>query len=341
MSENEKENDNKLAIWDEFKGNQRVLIRRLGAMMVNGKKLTDNEIAALAAYSMTNDLNPFNNECYYLPNMGPTPGIAGWRKKAQEQLDWEAQQAGELSAHYWIEYEKAEVGEAKFDPTKDFAWKVILRDWLSDKKWRRDVFEAMDKLILAKVDDPYHEALKLVGYKPEWTGVGVVTAGENFGGDKMDRNERAKKRAEKIAIRKRFPRIKLPDPEIDYDDVIDVTPEPVEHRTEKEILADLGIDQEEDDSPKQETLEELQNKVVEFCIKLGGAKNEALMEVLKKHNKSGNPTKIKDIKELNDLYTELNTVLPLKEEVEQSQETKVEELQKEKTEEPKIEEEIF
>lgn len=339
MSENEK--DNQLAVWDEFKGNQRVLIRRLGAMIVNGEKLSDNKIAALAAYSMTNDLNPFNGECYYLPNIGPTPGIAGWRKKAQEQLDWEAQQAGELGAHYWIEYEKAEVGEAKFDPTKDFAWKVILRDWLSDKRWRRDVFEAMDKLMLAKVDDPYHEALKLVGYKPEWTGVGVVTAGENFGNDKMDRNERAKKRAEKIAIRKRFPRIKLPDPEIDYDDVIDITPEPVEHKTEKEILAELGIDQEEDDS-QQETLEELQNKIVEVCVSKGGARNESLMVLLKKHNKYGNPTKIKDIEDLKKLYSELDSIVALpKEEVEQPQETKVEEPQKEKTEEPKIEEEIF
>jgi hypothetical protein len=340
MSENEK--DNELAVWDEFKGNRRVLIRRLGAMIVNGKKLTDNEIAALAAYAMTNDLNPFNNECYYLPNMGPTPGIAGWRKKAQEQLDWEAQQSGELMAHYWIEYKKPEIGEAKFDSTKDVAWKVILRDWLSDKRWRRDVFDAMDKLQAAKVDDPYHEALKLVGDKPEWTGVGVVTSGENFGNDKMDRNERAKKRAEKIAIRKRFPRIKLPDPEIDYDDdVIDIISEPEESRTEKEILTDLGIEQEEDNNPKEETLEELQNKIVEFCISLGGAKNESLMGLLKKYNKFGNPTKIKDIEKLKELLTELNTILPIGEEVEEPEETKTEEPQKEKPEEPKNDEEIF
>jgi hypothetical protein len=302
--EEKTKDDNSLAVWGDFRTNQRALTKRLGVMIVNGKKLSDIEINALAAYSMTNDLNPFNGECYYMPGLGPTPGIAGWRKKAQEQLEWEAKNSNEIGAHYWVEYTKAEQNEARFDPTKDVAWKVILRDWLSNKKWRQAVFEAMRELKEVGVDKPYEEALKLVGTEPTWTGIGVVTSTENFGNDKMDRNERAKKRAEKIALRKRFPRIELPDMDYEPEDVIDVIPtveNPNKITSESEILDQLGYKKEEN----IDALQEIKDKIITICNEKGGADNQKIMDLIKEYDPKGNPNRIKDLSKLEELYKKL------------------------------------
>lgn len=195
----------------------REIASRLKFMIVNGNKLADQEVYALAQYSAANDLNPFAAECYYLPGTGPVPGIAGWRKKAQEQLDWECQTHGmREGGHIWVEYRPAKPDEATFDPSKgDIAEVCILHDWLSNTRWRRAIFETMRQLS-GLVPNAYEEAQRMVGAEPVWSAVGVVAGSESFSGngkpEKFDRHERARKRAEKLALRKRFPRVNLPEP---------------------------------------------------------------------------------------------------------------------------------
>lgn len=218
------------------------MAQKLRYMIQNGAKLADQEVMALAQYSVANDLNPFAQECYYLPGKGPCPGIVGWRKKAQEQLDWESAQAHEPGAHFWVEYEPAGPDEAKFDASKgDVAWKAVLRDWLSSKRWRNAYFQTARDLREMGVPNPLEEAKHYVGPEPVWTGVGVVSGSENFGGDKLDRNERAKKRAEKVALRKRFPRVNLPEPEGVDVDVVDVqfVEAPRNGKSEGQLIGEL------------------------------------------------------------------------------------------------------
>ena len=65
---------------------RKALADKLRFMVVGGKKLTDEEIKALAQFAVVQDLNPFNQECYYLPRYGPYAGIVGIRKLALRQL---------------------------------------------------------------------------------------------------------------------------------------------------------------------------------------------------------------------------------------------------------------
>jgi len=224
----------------------RDLAQRLKFMIQNGRNLADNEVYALAQYCAANDLNPFAGEAYYLPNIGPCPGIAGWRKKAQEQLNWEAAQQKELGAHFWVEFRDAYPEEAGHDPEKgDIGIVVILHDWLSNKRWRRAYFETFRELkdLGYPINEAEQIAEKMVGPEPVWQGIGVVFSEEKFGGDKFNRHERAQKRAEKVALRKRFPRIDLADPvnaDADYvDGEFTQVGNPQAGKTEAQLIAEL------------------------------------------------------------------------------------------------------
>jgi hypothetical protein len=71
------------------------------------------------------------------------------------------------------------------------------------------------------------------GDLPTWEAVGVVYHDENFGKlEKWDRNERAKKRAEKGAIKKRYPDLIIPD----YGEVYDSNVEVVVHDVSTAII---------------------------------------------------------------------------------------------------------
>jgi len=198
---------------------------QLKQMIVGGKKLSDTEVYALANYASANGLNPFAGECYYLPNVGPCPGVAGWRTKAQDQLDFEAEKMGWKGGNMWVTYQHAEPGECTFDPSKDIAYKAVLHDSVSRKRWTDSIKEIATDFVNAGVPffDAFDKARELIGPEPVAESWGVVFSTENFGGavEKFDRHERAKKRAEKLALRKRFPRIHLPEPENYSDDTVD------------------------------------------------------------------------------------------------------------------------
>lgn len=234
----------------------REIAQRVKFMIQNGRKLEDQEVYALAQYCAANDLNPFAGEAYYMPGAGPVPGIAGWRKKAQEQLNWEAENQKELGAHFWCDVREATTEEAKHDPNRgDIAMFVTLHDWLSNKRWRRAFFETVRELkeIGYSLEDANAQAKIMVGPEPVWTGVGTVYAEEIFGkGEKFNRAERAAKRAEKIALRKRFPRVSLPEPASAEHDAYDgewVEADPAPRKSEAELLGDLGYDAQP--APKQ------------------------------------------------------------------------------------------
>lgn len=252
----------------------REMASRLRFMIANGKKLADAEVFALAQYAAANDLNPFSGECYYLPGTGPVPGIAGWRKKAQEQLDWECGKAGlKEGGHIWFDHQSVtELQENSFDASKgDIAEVVILHDWLSNTRWRRAIFDTARQLREIGAPNAYEEAQRIVGPEPTWSAIGVVYGSEAFAADgkpeKFNRHERARKRAEKLALRKRFPRVSLPEPDEFANDAIDfeVIPEPHETKRSVEELQSMWGDEpkttpapsvsEPEDEPETGTLE--------------------------------------------------------------------------------------
>jgi len=199
----------------------REIAQRIKFMIVNGEKLTNDEVYALAQYAAANGLNPFAQECYYMPKTGPITGIVGFRRKAQEALIDECHVFGISDPqNFWIESRPATQAEAVFDPEKDIAVFVTLRDSITNKTWRRSYFETVRELRDLGEKDPFEKAKEYVGPEPVWTGVGIVKGDEHFSGnvwkdnkkmenewkpEMFDRNERATKRAEKIALKKRFP----------------------------------------------------------------------------------------------------------------------------------------
>jgi hypothetical protein len=219
-------------------------------MIVNGNKLHDSEVFALAQYAAATGLDPFAGECWIIPGKGVCPGIAGWRKKAQDQLDYEAREAHQLGSHFWVTYEDAENGSCIFDAAKgDIAYVAVLRDSVSQTRWRQSIIAASSDFVKmgAKFTESIELAKSLVGAEPVWIGYGVVFGSETFGGtEKFDRKERAKKRAEKVALRKRFPRIHLPEPD-GIDDVVDPSDYAVvmdsDQMDEHRAMVDLGFEQ--------------------------------------------------------------------------------------------------
>lgn len=234
---------------------------RLKLMIVNGKRLQDQEALALAQYAIGTGLNPFLNECYYLPGIGPGPGIAGWRRKAQEQLDYEAKRADLPIAQVWASARPATPDEANFDPDKDIAYFVTIHDSISRTLWEKRILSHYIDLVKNGLkDNAWELARELAGPEPEWSGVGVVKSNENFGSaEKFDRHERAKKRGEKLAIRKRF-NLNLPAPVVweEYDIIeADVSFVDAEPRPTKTVMAELGFDEPEPETPAIEYPPEL------------------------------------------------------------------------------------
>lgn len=245
----------KSLIWENIKTDKVAVADRLRSMIVNGKRLADNEIFALTSYSLANDLNPFNNEAYFLPGVGPVPGIAGYRKKSKMALKQEAKEAN-VRAPYFIEnyrlIEDPLEGGHNYD-AGDICYECTIQDNVSLQGHAEILSEAMAKLVKAGVDveQAYSAAVKIAGPSPTWTGVGIVWHDEDFGKkEKYSRHERAMKRAAKLAIKKRWPSLDIPadtiDADVDDDLITTILPEkrlPRTGLTEEQILNDMGIEQ--------------------------------------------------------------------------------------------------
>jgi len=184
------------------------MARKLLKLTPNGKRLDISQATDLAVFSLINQLNPFEGESYFMDKVGPTAGIAGYRRKANEYL---IERYGN-DASYSLEYQPATTAEADFAPDKgDIAWKVILHDTHMERNWQRQVIENMRGLKEAGMTgkEQYDAAVALAGPRPCVEAVGVVHANEKFtydgGVEKWDRNERAKKRGEKQVLRRAYP----------------------------------------------------------------------------------------------------------------------------------------
>jgi len=234
------------------------MVRQLKLMIVGGKQLTDPEARALYLYSRATQLDPFNQESYYIPGKGPGPSIMGIRRKAYEQLEYESTSIRDCPPpRYWIEEVKPTPEELEnCEPDKgDLHVTVVLHDSITHTIWQREVWAKYLELIRiseGKMPDAacWERAVTATGPENTWRGNGTVWKTENFGTvEAFDRHERCLKRAEKVACKKRFPRLTLPEPQgWDEDSVIDVKVREVvreiaprvPRRDEANILNELG-----------------------------------------------------------------------------------------------------
>jgi len=239
----------------------------LALAKTKNKKLSTEQAAELAVFCWLNDLNPANDEAYYVPGIGATFGIRGIERKAAEALEYEAGRPGNT---WQVEYRPAEPGEADFNPDAgDIAYVCTLTDSVSEGRWLMRSVEIMAKLKQAgfSAEDAERVAREQNGPRPAVQAVGVVYASETFSGriyvggqptserkpEMFDRHERAKKRARKQCLRQRFPRVELPArevlPEIDAQriaadiSVIDgADAAPVDDKSAAKLLSELGYD---------------------------------------------------------------------------------------------------
>lgn len=214
--------------WAVLRNDQVQLTKRVQTMLVNGKKLTPAEVAALVNYSVTCDLNPFIGECYMIPGVGCIPGTAGFRRKGSEQLMTEANLNGTDWANYHLNYFPATHEEALFDEKAgDIAWKAVLTDTLTESRWLQQILNFASEMKKTFPEESrvalMEQAYQHVSEKPCWWAVGVVYGAERFSKqiyennkptgkykpEMWDRNERAKKRAGKGTIKARFPGLNL------------------------------------------------------------------------------------------------------------------------------------
>lgn len=184
-------------------------------IIVNGKKLSDDEVRALAVYTVQTGLNISLNECYYMPGTGPIPGIAGIRRLAKESAIQEANSAKYrlVGKGYRLDFVllKEETNEANFNVKDgDIAYKCILTSDMDEAFWLNKLFPVIEKFLSYGLDykSAKQQAIELIGDCPRTEYVAVVYGSESFSyngkPEKMDRHERAKKRAEKGALKKRF-----------------------------------------------------------------------------------------------------------------------------------------
>jgi len=251
------------------------MAHKLMKLTPGGRNLNADQAVELAVYCYMTDLNPFNGEAYYMPNVGVIPGVSGIRRKANEYLAL----TSSPDDRFFIEFRDANPGEGDFDTSKgDIAQIATLKVRSVSERWQQMLMGNFQQLIAAKMptEKAWERAEKMAGNEPEWTACGVVDHREIFGRkagtkgkddkgtpDKWDRMERCKKRAEKWAIRKAFPTVILPDRELGEGDMIDaqfvgeivneIETEPKRKpRPEKVILNELGYETEDDAEPTPE-----------------------------------------------------------------------------------------
>jgi hypothetical protein len=192
-------------------------------------------------------LNPFNGECYYLDKVGPIPGIAGYRVKAQE---WLRSVSNKPGVRTFEEYRPATTEEPDFVPDAgDIAWVCTLFDTASQEEWEQRIIKLGTAYhqMGATFKEAHEQATKDAGPCPSWTAVGVVKAEEKFSKqkwdqgkptdeyqpEKWDRNERAKKRAAKGCYRKAFPAVSIPD--MEYGEVVNAISEDVVEEIKRDM----------------------------------------------------------------------------------------------------------
>ncbi len=179
-----------LTVWGS-RDEVRELKARLGQMALmlpGGARLDANAITALAQASIAHGLDPFNGEIWIIPNSGVMIGIKGLRKKAREQVQ----------GNFWVDFRKITSPEERAElgiPNGALAYEAHLFDTENINTYTQTV----ERMLKAGL--PWEAVVNLLGSKPYTTGIGFATPAER---SKMELAQRAMKRAEADALKRRF-----------------------------------------------------------------------------------------------------------------------------------------
>lgn len=192
--------ENGLAVLENRKAQNIALLREL---VVNGKKLTDDQIMGRAAFAAIEDLDAISEVQTLVDRDGKTMchmmGMTGYRRKCQEQ-------AGN-GTRIDLEFEELKPEYIKRFPNAVIGFECRLRVGSDYVAWQKSLVEVGRAFKEAGVTVTFAEIMQVVGPAPVHTGIGIVYSSEL--NEYKDRNfspvERAKKRAEKNARSKRFP----------------------------------------------------------------------------------------------------------------------------------------
>lgn len=226
----------------------------LRELIINGRKLTDQQIVGRAMFAAQQGLDPIT-EVHTLVDkeghtMSHTMGINGYRRKCLEQV--RANIPGGT-----VEVEFMEIDKAKLPQGAFVGYECRLRDTASYINWQkrlREVGATLREALGGKVE--FQDLITACGPAPISTGIGIVYQDElNPYKDKsFNPLERAKKRAEANARKHRFPTTApVYDPEgqmlINGNGIIEgafiengTPPPPPIPETNAAIMADLGYD---------------------------------------------------------------------------------------------------
>ena len=205
------------------------LARRIKTMVPGGKELYAEEALALAQVSLVTGCNPFIGEIWYIHKNGPSLGIRGARKHANQQM----RDAGGPDAYYSKQMIPCPGEEAGYTGNiKDLAgsFKCILTDSVSTEKHMKLFTEMLTSLREAGDPDPVGTAKEMLGGRPQWIGYGISTVSEK---SRMNKQALAQKRAEAAALKLKFDipfgaNVAAADMASEADDVdwVDAEPEP-------------------------------------------------------------------------------------------------------------------
>jgi hypothetical protein len=175
------------------------LARRIKVMVPGGDKLNTNEALALAQISQACKLNPFIGEVWYIPGKGGMVGIRGARRYANEQVKDEAGR----DAYWFPDIQPCPPAEAGATESEKVvaAFRCVIHDSASTFQYQKALTALISELRAAGYPDPYGEAVKIVGPKPQWIGYGYSTTTDQT---RMNKMQVARKRAEADALKKRF-----------------------------------------------------------------------------------------------------------------------------------------
>jgi hypothetical protein len=183
---------------------KREFIPRLRELIVNGKKLTDEQVVGRADFAASQGLDPIS-ECHTLvtsdgKTMSHTMAVTGYRRKCQEQ-------AG-LTVRIDKEF---------LDVTKQYvatfqnillAYECRVRVGSDYTEWQKSLVEVGKAFKDAGVEVSFDQMMQTIGPAPVHTGIGFFYQDET--NPYKDKNfnpiERCKKRAEVNALGHRFPR---------------------------------------------------------------------------------------------------------------------------------------
>jgi hypothetical protein len=177
----------------------------LREMIVNGRKLTDDQIEGRAAFSLQQGLDPISEVNTIIDKEGRTLShtmhINGYRRKCLEQERNDCP-GGNIDLEF-IPMEKEEMPAGAY-----VGFECRLRDDASYVGWQKRVTQ-LGKVLRDAIGGSvtFSEIMQASGPAPVYTGIGIVYQDElnPYKDRNFNPHERAKKRAENNARKRRFP----------------------------------------------------------------------------------------------------------------------------------------